>query len=135
MRGLGATPLTFLPHGLRSVGGPASELESASEQAWPNGPRGDRGPEGTARRRKASLHKGARSFADAQALRAAWNGALDPFEADAELPPFQLDEGGRFLVFAGFHRLLAGQIQGTGWALDVLLDHPEQNGAAARQAI
>ncbi|MBX5465695.1 MAG: hypothetical protein IRZ26_09110, partial [Clostridia bacterium] len=51
------------------------------------------------------------------------------------LPPFQLDGGGRFLVFAGVHRLLAGQIQGSGYALDVLLDHPEQDGAAARQAI
>ncbi|MDI3318117.1 MAG: hypothetical protein QJR14_10955 [Bacillota bacterium] len=77
----------------------------------------------------------ARSFAGAEALRAAWNGALDPFEADAAVGPFETDSNGQFIAFAGVHRLLAGQIQGSGYALDVLLDHPEQNGAAARQAI
>ncbi|MCL6522788.1 MAG: hypothetical protein K6U79_10535, partial [Firmicutes bacterium] len=100
-----------------------------------SGPAGGVPPTGGGSGGRSPAAPAARSFADAQALRAAWNGALDPFEADAALPPFQLDGDGRFLVFAGVHRLLAGQIQGSGYALDVLLDHPEQDGAAARQAI
>ncbi|MCL6522787.1 MAG: hypothetical protein K6U79_10530 [Firmicutes bacterium] len=59
VHGLGATLLTFLPQGLRFAGGPAFELESASEQGWPNGPL----------RPGQSVTVGPRTYADYLAMR------------------------------------------------------------------